>query len=162
MEGGISAVRTAEDGSITFAVAGGTMPRDMVVATLELTLATSSTEFELQAEGSVNENPMLSLDAVNVVELPEEFALLGNYPNPFNPSTTIQVDLPADAQVSMEVYDVLGRRVMVLPVQAMRAGVKRSIQLDGSRLASGSYFYRVIAKMEQETAVDTGRMLLIK
>jgi hypothetical protein len=52
--------------------------------------------------------------------------------------------------------------VMTLPAQNMSAGTNRSVQLNASQLASGSYFYRVIARMESKTFVETGRMLLLK
>ena len=55
-------------------------------------------------------------------ELPTEFALHGNYPNPFNPSTRIQFDLPETAQVRVQIVDMLGREVMSLPAQEFEAG----------------------------------------
>ena len=96
------------------------------------------------------------------IELPKEFSVAGNYPNPFNPSTSIQFNLPASAEVSVEVFDMLGRRVMALPVQTVAAGANRSIQVDGGQLASGMYLYRVVATMAQETKIGTGRMMLVK
>jgi hypothetical protein len=95
-------------------------------------------------------------------ELPTEFALKGNYPNPFNPSTTIQFDLPETAEVTVEVVDMLGRNVMALPVQMMEAGANRSFELNASNLASGTYLYRVVAKTATDTMIKTGRMTLIK
>ena len=86
----------------------------------------------------------------------------GNYPNPFNPSTTIQFDLPETADVEIQVFDMVGRVVMNLPAQNIKAGSKRSVQVNASQLASGSYFYRVIARMESKTLVETGRMMLVK
>ena len=95
-------------------------------------------------------------------ELPTEFALKGNYPNPFNPSTQIQFDLPATAEVTVQVIDLLGRMVLRLPAQSVEAGAKRTVELDGSSLASGTYLYRLIADMESGVKVETGRMVLIK
>ena len=96
------------------------------------------------------------------VEIPEEFALQGNYPNPFNPSTKIQFDLPEAAQVSIQIIDMLGRSVMTVPAQELEAGVNRNIEVNASRLASGTYLYRVIAIGASDTNIDTGRMVLIK
>jgi hypothetical protein len=152
-----------EDGSLRIAGFGlEAIPSDGVVATISLELTSVGTEFALRGQGAVNNNPATDIEGIDVVELPENFALLGNYPNPFNPSTSISFDLPASADVSIEVYDMLGRRVMVLPMQTIQAGSKRSVQLNASQLASGSYFYRVIAQMESKTQVDNGRMTLIK
>ncbi|MFU8845020.1 MAG: S8 family serine peptidase, partial [Bacteroidales bacterium] len=55
-------------------------------------------------------------------DLPDEFALKNNYPNPFNPSTTIRYDLPERADVRLEVFDMLGRRVAVLVSGQVQAG----------------------------------------
>jgi len=102
------------------------------------------------------------ITATEGTELPTEFALLGNYPNPFNPSTRIQFDLPETAQVTVAVFDVLGREVMVLPAQEVEAGVNRSLELNAARLASGNYFYQVVATSASGRHVQTGRMMLIK
>ena len=95
-------------------------------------------------------------------ELPKEFALHGNYPNPFNPGTRIQFDLPESAQVSVQVVDLLGREVMVLPAQEVEAGANRSIELQATSLASGTYLYRLIAMGAEHRHVKTGRMMLVK
>ena len=97
-----------------------------------------------------------------ITELPTEFALHGNYPNPFNPSTRIQFDLPESAQVMVQVVDMLGREVMVLPVREYEAGANRSIELDATSLASGTYMYRMIATGAESRYVKTGRMMLVK
>ena len=95
-------------------------------------------------------------------ELPTEFALLGNYPNPFNPSTRIEFDLPETAEVSIAVFDILGRNVMTLPSKEFEAGASRSIELNAANLASGNYFYRVVATGASGRHIETGRMVLIK
>ena len=95
-------------------------------------------------------------------ELPDAFALQGNYPNPFNPSTTIVFDLPEDADVSVEVFDLLGRKVFALPKRAMTAGAQQKMHVDASMLASGVYLYRVVAKTASRTLVDTAQMTLLK
>ena len=94
--------------------------------------------------------------------LPERFALGGNYPNPFNPSTAVRFDLPRAAQVSLRVYDVLGREVLALPTRAFGAGAAQELQIDAASLPSGTYFYRVTAEMGAETEFRTGTMVLMK
>ncbi len=96
------------------------------------------------------------------VELPTEFTLHGNYPNPFNPSTRIQFDLPETAQVSLQIVDMLGREVMTLPEKEFEAGANRSIELNAINLASGTYLYRMIATGAESRYVKTGRMTLVK
>ncbi len=95
-------------------------------------------------------------------EMPKEFALQGNYPNPFNPSTTIRFDLPSASEVSLEVYDVLGRRVMAVPAQTFGAGASQVIGLDGSSLASGAYFYKLTAVAGGKSTTATGKMMLVR
>ena len=97
-----------------------------------------------------------------ITELPTEFTLHGNYPNPFNPSTQIRFDLPEPARVSMQVMDILGREVMSLPAQEYDAGSNRTIELNALSLASGTYVYRMIATGVENRYVKTGRMLLMK
>ena len=152
-----------EDGSVRLAVAGtGDMTADGTIATIAIKLNDANAMFNLAGEGAVNNNSIASIDAIEVAELPETFTLQGNYPNPFNPSTTIQFDLPETADVEIQVFDMVGRVVMTLPAQNIKAGSKRSVQVNASQLASGSYFYRVIARMESKTLVETGRMMLVK
>ncbi len=95
-------------------------------------------------------------------ELPDEFALHGNYPNPFNPATRIQIDLPETAEVTIQIIDMLGRNVMTLPAREMEAGSKRAVEVNAVNLASGTYLYKVIAKSASGVNIDTGRMVLVK
>ncbi|MDE2826278.1 MAG: DUF4397 domain-containing protein, partial [Bacteroidota bacterium] len=95
-------------------------------------------------------------------EIPTEFALHGNYPNPFNPSTRIAFDLPESAQVTLQVVDMLGRQVMTLPAKQFEAGANRTLELSATNLASGHYLYRIIATGVESQYVKTGRMTLVK
>ena len=94
--------------------------------------------------------------------LPVEFVVHDNYPNPFNPGTRIQFDLPERAQVQVQVVDLLGREVMMVPAQEIEAGANRSIELHAAGLASGTYLYRLIATGAEQSHVKTGRMTLVK
>ncbi len=88
-------------------------------------------------------------------EIPAEFSLLQNYPNPFNPSTTIEYTLPRDGDVVIELYDALGRRVGEL-VHARMAPGRHRVTLNNAGLASGAYFYRMLAGQFRST-----RLMLI-
>ncbi len=95
-------------------------------------------------------------------ELPQQFVLHGNYPNPFNPSTTILMDLPADAKVTVEVFDVLGRAVLRTMPQDLEAGHGRLIRIVAASLASGTYPYRVRATTATATEIHIGQMTILK
>ena len=89
--------------------------------------------------------------------LPGEVTLKPNYPNPFNPTTTIRYALVEETRVSLEVYNMLGQRVATLVEEAQEAGWQTA-QFDGSRLASGTYLYRLVTGEQ----VKTGKMMLVK
>jgi len=75
---------------------------------------------------------------------PGSFRLDQNYPNPFNPTTTIGYRLPAWEQVSLEVFNVLGQRAAILFDEDQSPG-EHKVVFDGTRFASGVYFYRLRA-----------------
>jgi|WetSurMetagenome_2_1015567.scaffolds.fasta_scaffold03552_4 parallel beta-helix repeat protein len=89
--------------------------------------------------------------------LPTEYTLYQNYPNPFNPTTTIKYDLPYASDVSLIIYDILGRKVKELVSTKQSAG-KYEIQFDASNLASGIYIYQLIA----DKFISSKKMILLK
>jgi hypothetical protein len=89
--------------------------------------------------------------------VPVEFTLKQNFPNPFNPTTTIDYTLPASSRVLLKVYDVLGREIRTLVDERQIAG-DHSVKLDGSNLASGVYFYR----LQAGTYAETRKLLLLR
>ncbi len=91
-----------------------------------------------------------------------EFALIGNYPNPFNPSTNILVDLPTAADLSVEVFNLLGQRVHMEEFVGVSAGPSRSLMLAVPNLPSGLYIYRVVANLDAGIQLAKGRMTLVK
>jgi tetratricopeptide (TPR) repeat protein len=82
---------------------------------------------------------------------------INNYPNPFNPSTTINYTIPKTEKVTLEVYDIVGRRIAELVNTEKPAGT-HSVRFDASSLASGIYFYTIRAG----EFLQTKKMLLIK
>jgi len=106
-----------------------------------------------------------TLRAVNLADLlltPSDFALSHNYPNPFNPVTTIRYAIPQAERVTLRVYNLLGQQVATLVDARQEAGFY-AIQWDGKdaqgrRAASGVYFYR----MQAGKFTRTEKMLLLK
>jgi hypothetical protein len=90
---------------------------------------------------------------------PEEFALLGNYPNPFNPSTHIKFLMAHTSAVTLDVFNILGERVSSQSLGVHTPG-EQVVSFDASKLASGSYYYRL--RMESTGATLIGKMMLLK
>jgi hypothetical protein len=93
----------------------------------------------------------------SVAELAERisvhsFHLNQNYPNPFNPTTTIEFTLAENGNVSLKIYDVLGKEVATLLNDNLKAGVLHQVTFNASNLPSGIYVYRL----------DTGKNYLVK
>ncbi len=111
----------------------------------------------LEAQVRLNEQPAVTLDAPSMDAVPAQFALSQNYPNPFNPVTTIQYALEQDVDVSLVVYDMLGREVSRLVDGLQRAGTHR-VSFDAQTLSSGMYVYRLVAG----SYAQSRQMLLVK
>jgi flagellar hook assembly protein FlgD len=98
----------------------------------------------------------------NVSSVPEQFALHHNHPNPFNPITSLRYDLPEQAQVTLTVYDLLGREVTQLVNTTQEPGFK-SVRWDatdrhGKPASAGVYLYQIRAG----EFVQTRKMVLLK
>ncbi len=100
---------------------------------------------------------LISTDIEDETQLPLEFDLSQNHPNPFNPSTMVKYSLPADGFVNISVYNNLGEKVSVLVDDEVSAG-KHSVSFDAGNLPSGVYFCR----MESGNFVTSRKMLLLK
>jgi len=90
-------------------------------------------------------------------EIPVDFYLYSNYPNPFNPSTKIKFDIPNSSFVKMVVYNSLGQEVTTLVDEKLSAGSYET-SWDGSNCPSGVYFYRLVT----DEYVSVKKILLIK
>jgi hypothetical protein len=146
-------------GSITvgFAIVGGNDLNDFVANSTAAMqkwaeLGNSITVFEFVNTGIEDE----------MLEIPSEFALKQNYPNPFNPSTTIKYDLKQNADVSLVIYDLLGREVKSVVNENQPAGYKKVVWNGtnnmGHKVSSGVYIYKLIAG----DFVKTRKMILMK
>jgi len=96
------------------------------------------------------------IDETNI-NLPKFFTLSQSYPNPFNPTTTIEYALPEASHVTLDVYDILGREVEALVNEQQQAGY-HSIIWNASDQTSGMYFY----KIQAGDFTETKKMLLLK
>jgi hypothetical protein len=91
------------------------------------------------------------------IERPSEFELLGNYPNPFNSSTVIRLQMPSAGHVRIDLFNVIGQHMQTLYDGVMNAG-RNEIVWNGKSASSGVYFYRVASGGR----VATQKMTLLK
>ena len=98
----------------------------------------------------------------DITQLPTDHKLAQNYPNPFNPETVIEFELPRRTRVRLSVFNVLGQEVAELLNEEVSAGSHRVTwngkNSAGVSLASGLYFYRIVA----EDLAESKKMILIK
>jgi len=95
--------------------------------------------------------------------IPKEFSLNQNYPNPFNPTTTIDFALATEGNVSLMVYDVMGRVVDNLVDKNLNSGFY-SFGMNGVNLSSGMYFYRLTVTNSNSVSIfsETKKLVLMK
>ncbi len=110
----------------------------------------------------VSDNTTLAKKNFNKVnfigsEIPITYELSNNFPNPFNPSTTIRYQIPQDGIVTLKIYDILGREVATLVNEEKVAG-KYEVNFNASSLASGVYIY----KIQSGSFVNSKKMILLK
>ncbi len=88
---------------------------------------------------------------------PTHIVLEQNYPNPFNPSTTVHFEIPAEVHVALNIYNMLGQKVLVV-LDDVKAAGGYDVRVDASGLPSGAYFYRLRAG----DYIQSRKLLLIK
>lgn len=116
-------------------------------------LMTSLGLLESGNQSGQGDNPLI----VSKDEVEDNFTLIGNYPNPFNPKTTITFTIPERSSIEIEIYDILGKEVKHYP-KSLFDGGRNSIEFDGSNLPTGVYFYN----LNFGSFTKLGRMVLIK
>lgn len=99
---------------------------------------------------------VISVKPISTV-VPESFSLHQNYPNPFNPTTKIKFEVSKLSKVKLIIYDVLGREIATLVNEQLKPGFYE-IEWNGTKYASGIYFYKLITK----DFTETKKMVLIK
>jgi hypothetical protein len=93
----------------------------------------------------------------NNIPNPQEFILSQNYPNPFNPLTTINYSIPKQSNVTIKVYNILGKEILTLVNENKPQG-NYSVEFNANNLSSGVYFYM----MKTNEFIQTKKMVLLK
>ncbi|MBO6573015.1 MAG: T9SS type A sorting domain-containing protein [Balneola sp.] len=109
-----------------------------------------------QSDGAVSSEALPEGEELFTEELPTEVAL-GNYPNPFNPSTNIHFTLTESNNVRLTVYNMIGQEVAVL-VNGFKNAGKHDVTFDATNLSTGVYIYRLVSGGQ----VKVQKMLLTK
>ena len=149
------------DNELRVAMAGTTPLSSGEVAAITVRLKNKESRLNFSSDAMLNESSQ-SLGAVEIAAVPTTFALELNYPNPFNPSTTMKYQIPNDANVSLDVYNLQGQKIRTLVAKEQKAGYY-SVVWDGRNeagqtVSSGLYLYRVQAG----SFVAVHKMMLIK
>ena len=102
-------------------------------------------------------HPIITGGEFKILNVPTSFELYDNYPNPFNPATTIKYDVPKASDVKIYIYDMLGKQVQMLVNERKEAG-SYEVKWEATNFASGTYFY----KMETNAYTKVKKMVLMK
>ncbi len=94
----------------------------------------------------------------NQLSIPSQFSLHQNFPNPYNPQTTISYSLPRASTITLKVYDIMGQEIATLLDNDEKSAGSHKISFDATNLPCGTYFYR----MQTDDYMETKKMLLIK
>lgn len=99
-------------------------------------------------------------------QIPKEYSLSQNFPNPFNPTTNIIYGIPKHSHVSIKIYDLLGREVITLVDENQEANYYKILwnarNRFGNNISSGVYFYRIVAESGDRVFVKTKKLLLLR
>ncbi len=115
-----------------------------------------------------NVNPKQEASQKTTEQTPGEYSLLGNYPNPFNPTTTVSYTLPFQSAVELVIYDIMGREVKSFNISSQSAGYQNifwdGTNRNGSSVSSGIYLYRISIKSLEngKTFVKTAKLIMLK
>jgi len=106
--------------------------------------------------------PITDVDQLADATKPRDFALLPNYPNPFNPTTTLRYQVPIESRVSIKIYNLLGKEIATLVNEVVQAGTHQLVwdanSITDQELSSGIY----ICRMETGRYVKSRKMMLVR
>ncbi len=124
-------------------------------------LQTGSYKYRLKQIDYNGNHEYFALENDLVISPPSVFSISQNYPNPSNPKSKIDYEIPFNGKVSIKVYDILGKEAVGLVNETKEAGYY-SVEFDGSNLASGVYFYRIAVEGNARHFNKTLKMILVK
>lgn len=149
-----------EFSTIAFVRGNGTTTQQQSYSFVDKNVTTGSLYYRLKQidfDGTFEYSSEVEVDIA-----PSSFALEQNFPNPFNPSTSITFSLPSDANVSLKIFSILGEEVAVIANNSLNAGI-HTVNFDASNLNSGVYLYRIEANgIDGNNFTQVRKMMLTK
>ena len=139
----VSDNRYGEWSDLGFVTGAGTSTSPLQYSFIDRNVNPGTYEYRLNQIDRGGSSSVSSTVRVDVEGVPTEFRLSPNYPNPFNPSTTMEFQLPSDGRAILELFDVFGREVATLVDKDLKAGVTHRVTIDASGLSSGVYLVRL-------------------
>ncbi|HAX48050.1 MAG TPA: T9SS type A sorting domain-containing protein [Ignavibacteria bacterium] len=124
-------------------------------------LKTADYKYRIKQEDYNGNYEYFELGTVVKISPPLSFDMGQNYPNPGNPNTKINFEMPVNGKVSIVVFDMLGREVVTM-LNENRAADYYTVEFNGSNIASGVYFYRMYAEGEGQKFTKTMKMIIVK
>jgi len=163
----------AVDGNVTLRVDGSNFVShdfgNVITGEIGLGVKRAKSWFDdISVTHATSSAPLAATSEANQIQeiIPEKFELLGNFPNPFNPRTSISYSLPEEADVRLDIYNIRGMRVRTLVNTRQNAGHHNiewnSLNDLGQRVTSGIYVYKLRATGTSQNVTLTGKMSLMK
>jgi len=118
-------------------------------------------KYRLRQEDYNGNYEYYELGSVVKISPPKNFDMGQNYPNPGNPKCKINFEMPVNGKVTIKLYDITGSEVYTL-LNETREADYYTVEFDGSNIASGVYFYRIIASGEGQSFTKTMKMVIVK
>jgi len=125
-----------------------------------LTTEENFADLAYEALNKAYNNLITDVEMPILSEVPSKYMLNQNYPNPFNPSTTIEYSLPSSGYVTLNIYNLLGEKVITLVDKAMKEGVHSVTWIADHHLTSGVYIYRINVSGDKEFTASKKLILL--
>lgn len=138
------------------------LTKNDIIDYVEGILYFSFSNYKLTPRKNPDFGPVTPVGISNNIQLVKDYSLSQNFPNPFNPTTVINYNIPVSGNVSLKIYDMLGREVRTLVNSFVSSG-SYSVNFNGADLSSGIYFYKLEAQgTTGQKFVSTKRMVLVK
>ncbi len=138
------------------------LTKNDIISYVEGILFFSFSNYKLTPRRNPDFGTITPVGITNINENAEDYFLSQNYPNPFNPVTVIKYNVPVSGNVSLKIYDMVGREVRTLVNGFISAGTY-NVNFNGSELSSGVYFYKLDAiGNDGNKFLMTKKMMLIK